>query len=152
MSTSSIKRRLGRFHVVVVRWTSKKCTKKRDAHAELLFCSKWRTTRSRGKLDLVPQYTDFSVYGQLQNGQLTLLIVVFVFEAETLCSLVLSVMSASKKSDNSEGQVQNTRRVYCALVVVWRYINLFIFFQSKDILQKRGTCGHRLATQHEGQV
>ena len=39
MSTSSIKRRIWRFHVVVVQWTSKKCTKKRDAHAEQLFCS-----------------------------------------------------------------------------------------------------------------
>ena len=39
MSTSSIKRRIGRFHVVVVQWTSKKCTKKRDARAELLFYS-----------------------------------------------------------------------------------------------------------------
>ena len=40
MSTSSIKRRIGRFHVVVVQWTSKKCTKKRDARAEhaQLFC------------------------------------------------------------------------------------------------------------------
>ena len=37
-SSSSIKRLLGRFHVVVVQWTSKKCTKKRDARAELLFC------------------------------------------------------------------------------------------------------------------
>ena len=27
------------FHVVVVQWTSKKCTKKRDARAELLFWS-----------------------------------------------------------------------------------------------------------------
>ena len=34
MSTSSIKRRIGRFQVVVVQWT-KKCTKKRDARAEL---------------------------------------------------------------------------------------------------------------------
>ena len=39
MSTSSIKRRIGRFHVVVVQWTSKKCTKKRDARAEQLFSS-----------------------------------------------------------------------------------------------------------------
>ena len=38
MSTSSIKRQIRRFHVVVVQWTSKKCTKKRDARAELLFC------------------------------------------------------------------------------------------------------------------
>ena len=28
-----------RFHVVVMKWTSKKCTKKRDARAELLFWS-----------------------------------------------------------------------------------------------------------------
>ena len=34
-----MKRRIGRLHVVVVQWTSKKCTKKRDARAELLFCS-----------------------------------------------------------------------------------------------------------------
>ena len=39
MSTSSTKRRIERFHVVVVQWTSKKCTKKRDARAERLFCS-----------------------------------------------------------------------------------------------------------------
>ena len=39
MSTSSIKREIRRFHVVVVQWTSKKCTKKRDACAELLFWS-----------------------------------------------------------------------------------------------------------------
>ena len=37
MSTSSIKRQIRRFHVVVVQWTSKECTKKRDARAELLF-------------------------------------------------------------------------------------------------------------------
>ena len=39
MSASSIKRRIGKFCVVVVQWTSKKCTKKRDARAEQLFCS-----------------------------------------------------------------------------------------------------------------
>ena len=39
MSTSSIKRQIRRFHVVVVWWTSEKCTKKRDARAELLFGS-----------------------------------------------------------------------------------------------------------------
>ena len=39
MSTSSIKRQIRRFHVVVVQWTSKKCTKKRDARAEVLFWS-----------------------------------------------------------------------------------------------------------------
>ena len=36
---SSIKRQIRRFHVVVVQWTSKKCTKKRDTRAELLFWS-----------------------------------------------------------------------------------------------------------------
>ena len=39
MSTSSVKRRFGRFDVEVVQWTSKKCTKQRDARAELLFWS-----------------------------------------------------------------------------------------------------------------
>ena len=39
ISTSSIKRQIRRFHVLVVQWTSKKCTKKRDARAELLFWS-----------------------------------------------------------------------------------------------------------------
>ena len=39
MFTFSIKRRIGRFHVLAVQWTSEKCTKKRDARAELLFCS-----------------------------------------------------------------------------------------------------------------
>ena len=38
MSTSSIKRQIGRFHVVVVQWTTKECSKERDARAELLFC------------------------------------------------------------------------------------------------------------------
>ena len=37
MSTSSIKRQIRSFHVVVVQGTSKKCTKKHDARAELLF-------------------------------------------------------------------------------------------------------------------
>ena len=31
MFTSYIKRRIRRFHVVAAHWTSKKCTKKRDA-------------------------------------------------------------------------------------------------------------------------
>ena len=39
MSTSSTKRQIRKFHVVVVQWTSKKYTKKRDASAELLFWS-----------------------------------------------------------------------------------------------------------------
>ena len=37
MSMSSITRQIRRFHVVVVQWTSKKCTKKRDVRAKLLF-------------------------------------------------------------------------------------------------------------------
>ena len=36
---SSIKRQIRRFHIVVGQWTSKKCAKKRDARAELLFWS-----------------------------------------------------------------------------------------------------------------
>ena len=32
-----VNRQIRRFHVVVVQWTSKKCTKRRDAPAELLF-------------------------------------------------------------------------------------------------------------------
>ena len=39
MSTSSTKRQIRSFHVVVVQRTSKKCTKKYDARAELLFWS-----------------------------------------------------------------------------------------------------------------
>ena len=39
MSTSCIKRQIRRFHVVVVEWTSKKCSKERDPRAELLFWS-----------------------------------------------------------------------------------------------------------------
>ena len=39
MSTSSIKRQIRRFHVVVVQWTLKKCTKKGDVRAELLLLS-----------------------------------------------------------------------------------------------------------------
>ena len=35
MSTSSKKRQIRRFHVVVVQWSSKKCTNKRDASAQL---------------------------------------------------------------------------------------------------------------------
>ena len=35
---SSIKREIGHFHVVVVQKQAKKCTKKRDARAKLLFC------------------------------------------------------------------------------------------------------------------
>ena len=37
MSMSSTKRQIRRFNVVVVQWTSRKCTKERDARAELLF-------------------------------------------------------------------------------------------------------------------
>ena len=33
------KRQISKFHVVVVQWTSKRCIKKRDARAELLFWS-----------------------------------------------------------------------------------------------------------------
>ena len=36
--TSFIKREIGHFHVVVVQKRAKKCTKKGDARAKLLFC------------------------------------------------------------------------------------------------------------------
>ena len=39
MSTSSIKRQIRQFHVELVQWMSKNCTKKHDACAELLFRS-----------------------------------------------------------------------------------------------------------------
>ena len=39
MSTSSIKRQIRRFHVVVVQWTWEKGTKTRDARAERFFLS-----------------------------------------------------------------------------------------------------------------
>ena len=39
MLTPSTNHRIRRFHVVVMHWTSKKCTKKRDARAELWVCS-----------------------------------------------------------------------------------------------------------------
>ena len=37
MSMSSIKLQIRRFHVVVVQWTSKKCTEKRDARQSCCF-------------------------------------------------------------------------------------------------------------------
>ena len=62
---ASIKRQISRFHVVVVQWTSKKCTKKRDAGAELLFWSlnllfSWsrRRGRRRGCLHSLLSYVD----------------------------------------------------------------------------------------------
>ena len=41
MSASSAKRRIGRFHVVVVQWTSKKYTKKRDSRSNRAFAHKF---------------------------------------------------------------------------------------------------------------
>ena len=40
MFTYSIKREIRHFHVVVVQKRAKKCTRKRDAHAKMLFCLK----------------------------------------------------------------------------------------------------------------
>ena len=50
--SSLLKLLIRRFHVVVVQWTSKKCTKKRDVCAELLFWSlnllfSWSRRRGR---------------------------------------------------------------------------------------------------------
>ena len=50
MSTSSIKRQIRRFHVVVMQWTSKKCTKKRDVSFD-------RTTFKVGDSLVHPFYT-----------------------------------------------------------------------------------------------
>ena len=63
----------------------------------------------------------------------------FCVETETPCSLVVS---ASKKSDNSEGQMQNTRRFVYTPVTACHYINLFLSSQKK-FCKKRGNCGHR---------
>ena len=43
-----MERRIRMFHVVVVQWTSMKCTKKRDARAEQFFfsSSRYRCRRS----------------------------------------------------------------------------------------------------------
>ena len=49
MSTSSINGQIRRFHVVVMQWTSKKCSKKRDARAELL-CRRLRHLRCLSSL------------------------------------------------------------------------------------------------------
>ena len=60
-------------------------------------------------------------------------------------------MSASKKSNNSEGQMQNTRRFFYTPVIACHYINLFISSQKKFC--KKGiivVIGN--ATQHEGEV
>ena len=63
----------------------------------------------------------------------------FCVETETPCSLVVS---ASKKSDNSKGQMQNTRRFFYTPVTACHYINLFLSSQKK-FCKKRGDCGHR---------
>ena len=63
MFTSSTKRRIRRFHVVVVQWTSKKCTKKRDARAELLF---WSSSLSSWLLQLMKRRW-FSPHGDYCN-------------------------------------------------------------------------------------
>ena len=50
----------------------------------------------------------------------------------TLCSNVMSAMSVSKKSDNSEGRMQNnvsfsskTKRFYYALTIACHFISSF---------------------------
>ena len=56
-------------------------------------------------------------------------------ETVTLCGCVVSI---SEKSDNSQGQMQNTvwfsshkRRIYYYLVAAFHYINLFVSSQKK---------------------
>ena len=71
MSTSSIKRQIRRFHVAIrVQWTSKKCTKKRDAHEELLFWSLnllffWSRRYGRRRGCLSPPSIIYSITTQL---------------------------------------------------------------------------------------
>jgi len=60
MSTSSLKRQIRRFHVVVVQWTSKKCNKKRDARAKLFFWSR-RCGRRRSCLSSDPNVSELAV-------------------------------------------------------------------------------------------
>ena len=72
----------------------------------------------------------------------------FCVKTETPCSLVVS---ASKKSDSSKGQVQNARRFFYTPVIACHYINLFLSSQKKFC--KKGiivVIGN--ATQHEGEV
>ena len=71
-------------------------------------------------------------------------------ETVTLCRQVVSIMSASKKSDNSEGQIQNSLQTWesllCSSCCLSIYQMNLIFFQSKDLfLQKRGNCEHQQA-------
>ena len=47
-----------------------------------------------------------------------------------------------KKSDNSEGQMQNTRRFFYTPVIACHYIDLFLSSQKK-FFQKRDNCCHR---------
>ena len=72
----------------------------------------------------------------------------FCVETETPCSLVVS---ASKKSGNSEGQMQNTRRFFYTPVIACHYINLFLSSQ-KNFCKKGIIVVIGNATQHEGEV
>ena len=72
MSTSSIKRHIGRFYIVVMQWTSKKCTEKRDAHAEQLFCSQNQLFLDVVVVVIVPNKHSKK---HLQNNQANLLII-----------------------------------------------------------------------------
>ena len=60
-------------------------------------------------------------------------------------------MSASKKSDNSEGQMQNTRRFFYTPVVACQYINLFLSSQKK-FCKKGIIVVISNVTQHEDEV
>ena len=72
----------------------------------------------------------------------------FCVETETPCSLVVS---ASKKSDNSEGQMQNTRDSFTlqSLLVI---ISIYFFLVKRNFAKKGVIVVIGNATQHEGEV
>ena len=72
----------------------------------------------------------------------------FCVETETPRSLLVS---ASKKSDNSEGQMQNTRRFFYTPVIACHSINLFLSSQNK-FCKKGIIVAIGNTTQHEGEV
>ena len=79
-------RPIRRFHVVVMLWTLKESTKKRDAHAELCFCSCCHCLRHHGCLSsLVTKYLALGVEG-LSGGLMDQWISLFKSGLETFIS------------------------------------------------------------------
>ena len=69
-------------------------------------------------------------------------------ETVTLCTYIMSIMFLSKKSNNSDSQVQNTVwfslqtsiMLYPLLVIL---IIIFLFFRQKKFCKKKGNRGHQ---------